>query len=127
MVDLTDVDKYESYEMQKKREQREKDALEAQMAREEAERPTRLADIECVICLDNPTDLVVTHCGHLFCSLCLHHALQTGPGESGPRCPSCRSKIVTKPPSGGKENKLGFYPLGIKIKVSTKSGKKKAS
>lgn len=128
ILDLIDVENYESHETQQKRAQREKEALAVQMAKEEAEKPVRLAQIECVVCLDNPTDLVVTHCGHLFCSLCLHHTLeQSGPGGSGPRCPSCRAKIVTRPAPSGKENKQSFYPLGIKLKVSTKSGKKKAS
>lgn len=63
ILDLIDVENYESHETQQKRAQREKEALAVQMAKEEAEKPVRLAEIECVICLDNPTDLVVTHCG----------------------------------------------------------------
>jgi hypothetical protein len=29
----------------------------------EANKPVRLAAFECIICMSNPTDLTVTHCG----------------------------------------------------------------
>lgn len=65
-VDLTDMDQYEAYETKQRREKREHDALEAQKKKEEAKKSKKLAEFECVICLDNPTDLVITHCGKWF-------------------------------------------------------------
>ncbi len=30
---------------------------------EEATKPVKLAEFQCIICMDNPTDLTVTFCG----------------------------------------------------------------
>lgn len=62
-VDLT-LDGVDTWEAS--HEKREKDAQEAQKAKELAEKRPKLATIECVICLEHPTDLVVTHCGMCF-------------------------------------------------------------
>lgn len=67
-VDLTEADQYEALEAKKKREKREKAALEAQKIKDEAAKFKGLAHFECVICLDNPTDLVITHCGKCLIS-----------------------------------------------------------
>ena len=30
---------------------------------DESNKPVKLAEFQCIICMDNPTDLTVTHCG----------------------------------------------------------------
>ncbi|KAK4239840.1 hypothetical protein C8A03DRAFT_32031 [Achaetomium macrosporum] len=74
----------------------------------------KLGALDCVICMDNATDLTVTHCGHLFCSECLHSALNMDPSRR--ICPICRRKIDKLPGCGkfGQKGK-GFYPLELKL------------
>ncbi|KAF2182029.1 hypothetical protein K469DRAFT_713107 [Zopfia rhizophila CBS 207.26] len=60
------------------------------------EKPTTLTNFNCVICMDSPTDMTATACGHLFCHTCLMEALIAGENRSGPtepkrsQCPVCR-------------------------------------
>ncbi|KAK4039988.1 hypothetical protein C8A01DRAFT_16117 [Parachaetomium inaequale] len=74
----------------------------------------KMATFDCVICMDNVKDLTVTHCGHLFCSECLHSALNMDPSRR--ICPICRQKI-DKVPAGGKfgQKGRGFYSLELKL------------
>ncbi|KAL4073393.1 SNF2 family N-terminal domain-containing protein [Scleroderma citrinum] len=79
---------------------------EAAMARILAERESAdaIADAdECPVCMDSPTDAIVTACGHTFCRECIVNVLN-GPcvvDEENPQkykgneraCPSCRSAI----------------------------------
>lgn len=60
----------------------------------EAEDP-RLSYLKCVICLDSPTDLTATNCGHLFCHECITAALRVTSATSG-TCPVCRRKLTVK-------------------------------
>jgi hypothetical protein len=60
MVDLVDIDGDEQYEDFKAKRQAE---LIKQQQLEEASKPVKLAEFQCIICMDNPTDLTVTHCG----------------------------------------------------------------
>lgn len=60
----------------------------------EAEDP-RLSHLKCVICLDSPTDLTATNCGHLFCHECITAALRVTSATSGV-CPVCRRKTTLK-------------------------------
>ncbi|ODQ55045.1 hypothetical protein SAICODRAFT_33678 [Saitoella complicata NRRL Y-17804] len=55
----------------------------------------KLSHIKCVICLESPTDLAATPCGHLFCDLCIRSAIQTTAGSGG-KCPVCRRKLTVK-------------------------------
>jgi hypothetical protein len=60
LVDLVDIDddsKYEDFMLKRQAE------LVKKQQQEEATRPVRLAEFQCIICMDNPTDLTVTHCG----------------------------------------------------------------
>lgn len=59
-IDLIDVDDLSQYEEMKKKEQAE---LLKQQQQDEANRPVKLAEFQCIICMDNPTNLTVTHCG----------------------------------------------------------------
>ncbi|KAK4650456.1 hypothetical protein QC762_707580 [Podospora pseudocomata] len=85
----------------------------------------KLSQFQCVICMDDVTDLTVTYCGHLFCSECLHSALQITPHKR--ICPICRQKIENKNASGkfGPKSK-GYYPLEIKLMTKKSLGKKVA-
>jgi predicted transcriptional regulator len=60
MVDLVDIDDDEKYEDFKSKQQAE---LIRQQQLAEATKPSKLAEFQCIICMDNPTDLTVTHCG----------------------------------------------------------------
>lgn len=55
----------------------------------------RLSFIKCVICLDTPTDLTATACGHLFCHECITAALRVTSATAG-SCPVCRRKATLK-------------------------------
>lgn len=55
----------------------------------------RLSYLKCVICLDSPTDLTATTCGHLFCHECINAALKVTSATSG-ACPVCRRKVTIK-------------------------------
>lgn len=59
-AEVIDLIEYVSYD-----EYREKKLLAADKKRMAADavRPMRLADFQCIICMDQPTDLTVTHCG----------------------------------------------------------------
>jgi len=60
VVDLEGVDSAREYEEFKAKQQAE--AIR-QQNEEEANKPVKLAEFQCIICMDNPTDLTVTHCG----------------------------------------------------------------
>jgi hypothetical protein len=60
LVDLVDVNDDKQYEALRAKEQAE--LIKAQNEAE-ANKPVRLAAFECIICMSNPTDLTVTHCG----------------------------------------------------------------
>lgn len=60
VVDLVDVEDDSQYEEFKAKQQAE---LIKQQQQDEANKPVRLAEFQCIICMDNPTDLTVTHCG----------------------------------------------------------------
>jgi hypothetical protein len=62
----------------------------------------RLAFLQCVICLDSPTDLTATRCGHLFCHQCISQALRASQvnartaGTANGACPVCRKSLTVK-------------------------------
>lgn len=60
VVDLVNIDGNEKYEEFKAKQQAK---LIKQQQQEEADRPIKLSEFQCIICMDNPTDLTVTHCG----------------------------------------------------------------
>lgn len=67
LVDLSAIDNDEQYNEHKAKEEALKAKQQADLIREqnqaEANKPVRLAEFQCIICMDNPTDLTVTHCG----------------------------------------------------------------
>ncbi|KAK4115118.1 hypothetical protein N656DRAFT_827212 [Canariomyces notabilis] len=86
----------------------------------------KLSAFNCVICMDDVTDLTVTHCGHLFCSACLHSALHIDVTKRV--CPICRQKIDNRPSNGKWSSRAkGYYPLELKLMTKTTLGKRAAS
>lgn len=67
LVDLSGVDTDEQYEEFKAKEAarktKEREDLVKAQNQAEANKPVRMADFQCIICMDNPTDLTITHCG----------------------------------------------------------------
>ncbi|KAI1175967.1 hypothetical protein F4777DRAFT_288834 [Nemania sp. FL0916] len=76
----------------------------------------KLGKFQCVICMDDTTGLTVTHCGHLFCSMCLHSALMIDTIKR--TCPVCRSKVELRDKKG--RTVKSYYPLELKIMTATK-------
>jgi len=60
VVDLVGVEDDSQYADFRAKQQAE---LIKQQREDEANRPVKLAEFQCIICMDNPTDLIVTHCG----------------------------------------------------------------
>jgi len=90
-------------------------------------RSLRLGEITCVICMDNPTDLTATSCGHVFCHECLMQAIisseNRGPDSRKGQCPVCR-----KSQSRVKATRTGLTdltPLLLKKASRTASQKEK--
>ncbi|KAF8854833.1 hypothetical protein BDZ45DRAFT_676657 [Acephala macrosclerotiorum] len=117
LVDLVDVNSQKELEEKKARDKAE--AIK-KANQDEATKPVKLAEFKCIICMDDPTDLTVTHCGHLFCSECLHQALHAGERKC---CPVCRNPIVLNR-AGQKPTNKGYFPLAMKLMTSKKAGKR---
>ncbi|KAK5664009.1 hypothetical protein OQA88_223 [Cercophora sp. LCS_1] len=90
-------------------------------AEEPKKEMVRLSGYNCVVCMDHVADMTSTHCGHVFCSGCLHGSLKTKKV-----CPVCRQKIDPRPPSGGKwsSRQKGHYIMNLKIGQKKTLGKK---
>ncbi|KAI1265185.1 hypothetical protein F5Y18DRAFT_436100 [Xylariaceae sp. FL1019] len=83
---------------------------------------SKLAHFQCAICLDYATDMATTHCGHLFCSECLHSSLNA---ENNPRrrCPVCRQVVEIQ--GRRANNSKSFFHVELKLSVATKKDKGK--
>lgn len=68
VVDLAEVEDKSQYQELAAKQQAE---LIKKQNEEESMRPVKLAEFQCVICMDNPTDLSVTHCGMFLLSASL--------------------------------------------------------
>ncbi|KAI1127797.1 hypothetical protein F5Y10DRAFT_188898 [Nemania abortiva] len=82
----------------------------------------KIGKFQCVICMDDTTSLTVTHCGHLFCSECLHSSLHIDTMKR--TCPVCRSKVDLKDKKG--KAVKSYYHLELKVMTATKKGKRPA-
>ncbi|KAI0131767.1 hypothetical protein F4776DRAFT_627778 [Hypoxylon sp. NC0597] len=82
----------------------------------------KISAFQCVICMDDTSHLTVTHCGHLFCSECLHSALHIENMKK--TCPVCRTKVDPKEKRG--KNQKSYYHLELKIMTANKKGKRPA-
>ena len=90
-------------------------------------RSLKFGEITCVICMDNPTDLTATACGHVFCHECLMQAIiaseNRGPDSRKGQCPVCRKTLSrTKHTAGGLTD---FTPLLLKKALRTASQKER--
>ncbi|ORY07049.1 hypothetical protein BCR34DRAFT_468758, partial [Clohesyomyces aquaticus] len=100
------------------------EAVNAQQRPEE--KATTFNTFNCVICMDNPTDITATSCGHLFCHTCLMEALIAGENRSGPnepkrsQCPVCRKLIV-------RTKATDIIPLLMKKGLATQPRKSSAA
>lgn len=102
-----------------------KQRAEAVKAQEKPdEKPLRLSNLQCVICLEQPTDMTATSCGHLYCHTCLMESLIAGENLSAQggetkksTCPICRKFI-----SRGKASDI--IPLLMKKGLATQPRKK---
>ncbi|EPE35604.1 RING/U-box [Glarea lozoyensis ATCC 20868] len=117
VVDLADVENEQQYQDLRAKKAAE---LSKKQALDEATRPVKLAQFNCIICMDQPTDLTVTHCGHMFCSECLHQALYAGDKKC---CPVCRTAITMPTPRDKKLPSKGIFALEMKLMTRKKVGK----
>ncbi|PON99741.1 Cdk-activating kinase assembly factor [Trema orientale] len=49
-------------------------------------------DLLCPICINPPTHMVITRCGHIYCCVCILRALKLNTKSS---CPLCRGTLTT--------------------------------
>lgn len=59
-LDMVNIDNDQKLEEFRAKQQED---LIKQQNQEKADKPVKLTDFQCIICLDSPTDLTVTHCG----------------------------------------------------------------
>ncbi|KAL8770871.1 MAG: hypothetical protein Q9209_003522 [Squamulea sp. 1 TL-2023] len=91
--------------------------------------PTKLSNVQCIICMEPMTDMTVTHCGHIFCHTCIMEALIAGenqgePGKGTSKCPVCRKKVAR--PKEKSRDKREIIPLEIKFVTRSSLAKGKA-
>ncbi|KAL1900178.1 hypothetical protein Sste5346_002488 [Sporothrix stenoceras] len=83
-------------------------------AKEEPKNLTKLSAQQCVICMDDMTDITVTHCGHLFCGECLFSSLNSTDQRV---CPICRSKVEMRVPQMSQAKmSRSYFPLQLKMR-----------
>lgn len=61
--------------------------------------PLKIGQRQCIICMENFTNITITSCGHVYCHECLTQALLAGEknSESGKaNCPVCRKHVNRK-------------------------------
>ncbi|KAI0128346.1 hypothetical protein BJ170DRAFT_324406 [Xylariales sp. AK1849] len=97
------------------------DEVPAELLKPKVDNRIKLAKFQCVICMDEVSNLTVTHCGHLFCSVCLHSALHIDSTKK--TCPVCRTKVDVKAKPGQKPSKNTFYHLELKLMTANRKGK----
>jgi hypothetical protein len=135
-VEVVDLAEVESEEQYKDLQAKQAAELSKKQALDEATRPVKLAQFNCIICMDQPTDLTVTHCGmysspkvtrlvlifkgHMFCSECLHQALYAGDKKC---CPVCRTTIAIPTARDKKQPNKGIFALEMKLMTRNKKGK----
>ncbi|KAL9000309.1 MAG: hypothetical protein Q9169_001026 [Polycauliona sp. 2 TL-2023] len=127
-LDLVDID--DDGGLSKVLQQQSAAAIKAQQG-PQGEVPTKMANVQCIICMEPMTDMTVTHCGHIFCHTCIMEALIAGenqgePGKGTSKCPVCRKKVAR--PKEKSRDKRDVIPLEIKFirKSTSDKGKAKA-
>ncbi|KAL8736028.1 MAG: hypothetical protein Q9166_000590 [cf. Caloplaca sp. 2 TL-2023] len=125
-LDLVDVD--DDGGLSKVLEQQQAAAIKEQQG-PQGDAPTKLSNVQCIICMEPMTDMTVTHCGHLFCHTCIMEALIAGenqgePGRGTSKCPVCRKKVSR--PKEKSRDKREVIPLEIKFSTRSSLVKGKA-
>ncbi|RYC79900.1 hypothetical protein BFJ63_vAg17218 [Fusarium oxysporum f. sp. narcissi] len=90
----------------------------------EKDNRVKLAAFQCVICMDDCSNLTVTDCGHLYCASCLHHSIHVDVTKG--KCPMCRQNLGMKPPESYNSKTKRYWPLELKLMTATRKGKRKA-
>ncbi|RKK21499.1 hypothetical protein BFJ67_g17245 [Fusarium oxysporum f. sp. cepae] len=90
----------------------------------EKDNRVKLAAFQCVICMDDCSNLTVTHCGHLYCASCLHQSLHVDVTKV--KCPMCRQKLDMKPRKSYDSTTKGYWLLELKLMTAARKGKRKA-
>ncbi|KAI9801177.1 MAG: hypothetical protein M1825_003451 [Sarcosagium campestre] len=119
-VDLLDVDDDSGLSGLLRKQQEE----QVQAQRRAGEEAPKMSSLQCIICLDTPTDLTVTWCGHFFCHKCLMDAIAVGEVRNKPRCPVCRKAVHRKRSQG--RTYLDYQVLELKLSVRKRKGKEPA-
>jgi len=129
-IEIEDIDAIDVEEDENPAKDALKDALQKQREeqvkaqREESDKPLKLNNLSCVICMEPVTNITATSCGHIFCHHCLIAALNAGearrrPGEAKrSQCPNCRKNL-------DKNKAQDVIPLLIKEGLKTQPRKKK--
>ncbi|KAL8785081.1 MAG: hypothetical protein Q9213_003586 [Squamulea squamosa] len=125
-LDLVDVD--DDGGLSKVLEQQQAAAIKEQQGLQ-GDVPTKLSNVQCIICMEPMTDMTVTHCGHIFCHTCIMEALIAGenqgePGKGTSKCPVCRKKVAR--PKEKSRDKREVIPLEIKFVTRSSLAKGKA-
>ncbi|KAK6069979.1 hypothetical protein SCUP234_10394 [Seiridium cupressi] len=94
----------------------------AELLKPKVDNRVKLNKFQCSICMDNISGLTVTHCGHMFCSECLHSALHIDHMKK--TCPICRQKVDMKAKPGQRQARNTFYHLELKLMTSNRKGKR---
>ena len=74
-------------------------AVLAQQAATSASGPLKIGQRQCIICMENFTNITITACGHVYCHECLTQALLAGEKNSDggkANCPVCRKQVNRK-------------------------------
>lgn len=74
-------------------------AIAAQQSAADPDRPLRVGQRTCIICMEPYTNATVTACGHIYCHECLTQALIAGEKNSERgvgNCPVCRKPVNRK-------------------------------
>ena len=73
--------------------------IATQQAAAESDRPLRVGQRTCIICMEPYTNATITACGHIYCHECLTQALIAGEKNSERgvgNCPVCRKPVNRK-------------------------------
>lgn len=134
-IDIEEVDLVEEDGTQALLGEQQEELVKTQQRKEGDEKAKRLGEMNCIICLDNFTNLTATVCGmptvtpyvpegflltgigHIFCHECLTQALIAGEKSSERNrgtCPMCRKPLV-------RTTKGNIIPLNLMTQKKWKS------
>lgn len=128
LIDEVDLVHEQQNAQDRLRQEQLAEQVKAQQGEAERDKPLKLSNLQCVICLEAPTDLTATTCGHLFCHHCLMEALIAGENRAAragetrkSQCPVCRKNL-----SRTKRGAQDIIPLLMKKGISSQPRRKAA-